>query len=86
MIAYCRSLATGAAVLQNTGQRTTFEEKQSGEAKAEELADLMTMVRADTLKLFEMAREEELHESPGFGFRPVIWHLAHIGAFEATGS
>jgi hypothetical protein len=30
-----------------------------------------------------MAREEDLHQSPGFGFRPVIWHLAHIGVFEA---
>ena len=43
----------------------------------------MTEARADTLRLFDMAREEDLHESPGFGFRPVIWHLAHIGVFEA---
>ena len=43
----------------------------------------MTAARADTLRLFDMAREEDLHESPGFGFRPVIWHLAHIGVFEA---
>ena len=40
--------------------------------------------RAATLKLFDaVAREEYLHESPGGGFRPVIWHLAHIGVFEA---
>ena len=43
----------------------------------------MTRVRAATLALFDMAREEDLRESPGFGFRPVIWHLAHIGVFEA---
>ncbi len=51
--------------------------------QTEEIAQLMTAARADTLRLFDMAREEDLHESPGFGFRPVIWHLAHIGVFEA---
>ncbi|MFN2453172.1 MAG: SUMF1/EgtB/PvdO family nonheme iron enzyme [Pyrinomonadaceae bacterium] len=50
---------------------------------AAEIAQQMTAARADTLELFNMAREEDLHESPGFGFRPVIWHLAHIGVFEA---
>jgi iron(II)-dependent oxidoreductase len=50
--------------------------------RAAELAELMTEARAETLRLFDLAREEELHESPGFGFRPVIWHLAHIGVFE----
>ncbi|MBV9210445.1 MAG: SUMF1/EgtB/PvdO family nonheme iron enzyme [Acidobacteria bacterium] len=49
----------------------------------EELARLMTTARRDTLRLFELAGEEHLHESPGFGFRPIIWHLAHIGVFEA---
>jgi iron(II)-dependent oxidoreductase len=43
----------------------------------------MTAARADTTRLFDIAREEDLRESPGFGFRPVIWHLAHIGVFEA---
>ena len=43
----------------------------------------MTAARADTLELFNLAREEDLHHSPGFGFRPIIWHLAHIGVFEA---
>src|ERR671938_235846 len=49
----------------------------------EEIARLMTAARADTLRLFDLAREEHLHQSPGFGFRPIIWHLAHIGVFEA---
>jgi len=49
----------------------------------EEIAEQMLEARAQTLALFDMAREEDLHESPGFGFRPVIWHLAHIGVFEA---
>ena len=43
----------------------------------------MAETRAQTLALFDLAREGDLHESPGFGFRPVIWHLAHIGVFEA---
>ncbi|HEU4593543.1 MAG TPA: SUMF1/EgtB/PvdO family nonheme iron enzyme [Pyrinomonadaceae bacterium] len=48
-----------------------------------ELARMFEETRAGTLALFDLARESDLHESPGFGFRPVIWHLAHIGVFEA---
>jgi iron(II)-dependent oxidoreductase len=51
--------------------------------KTEEIKNEMRRTRARTLALFDLAREEDLHESPGFGFRPVIWHLAHIGVFEA---
>ena len=52
--------------------------------KAAQLAEMLEATRTVTLRLFDMAaREEDLHESPGGGFRPVIWHLAHIGVFEA---
>lgn len=56
--------------------------KLTGE-RAEEIAQLMQAARADTLRLFDLAREADLHQSPGFGYRPIIWHLAHIGVFEA---
>jgi iron(II)-dependent oxidoreductase len=39
--------------------------------------------RARTFQLFDLATSEEvLHGAPLPGFRPVLWHLAHIGAFE----
>lgn len=50
---------------------------------AEEIVGQMKATRRETLALFDMAREEDLRTSPGFGFRPIIWHLAHIGVFEA---
>ena len=50
--------------------------------QAERIALELTAARADTLRLFDLAEESELHRSPGFGYRPIIWHLAHMGAFE----
>ena len=51
--------------------------------QAEQIASMLEEARADTLRIFDLADEAELHRSPGFGYRPVIWHLAHIGVFEA---
>ncbi|HEX9917915.1 MAG TPA: SUMF1/EgtB/PvdO family nonheme iron enzyme, partial [Pyrinomonadaceae bacterium] len=52
--------------------------------EATQIAEMLEATRAVTLKLFDTAaREADLHESPGGGFRPIIWHLAHIGVFEA---
>ncbi|HEX8456999.1 MAG TPA: SUMF1/EgtB/PvdO family nonheme iron enzyme [Pyrinomonadaceae bacterium] len=52
--------------------------------QAARIAEMLETTRAATLRLFDVAvREEDLHASPGCGFRPVIWHLAHIGVFEA---
>ncbi|MCA1556475.1 MAG: DinB family protein [Acidobacteria bacterium] len=53
-------------------------------AEAAQIAKMFETTRAATLGLFDtVAREADLHESPGGGFRPIIWHLAHIGVFEA---
>lgn len=44
----------------------------------------MEDARRRTLELFSIVPDEEiLHRSPGFGYRPLLWHLAHIGVFEA---
>jgi len=51
--------------------------------RAEQFALALTDTRAATLRLFDLAEERDLRESPGFGYRPLIWHLAHIGVFEA---
>ncbi|HEV2802482.1 MAG TPA: SUMF1/EgtB/PvdO family nonheme iron enzyme [Pyrinomonadaceae bacterium] len=52
--------------------------------QAARIAEMLETTRAATLRLFDLAaREEDLHVSPGCGFRPIIWHLAHIGVFEA---
>jgi gamma-glutamyl hercynylcysteine S-oxide synthase len=51
--------------------------------RAEQLAAALEETRARTLTLFDLAPDSELRVSPGFGYRPVLWHLAHIGVFEA---
>lgn len=51
---------------------------------AQALACAMDEARRDTQDIFNLVRDEaDLHQSPGSGFRPLIWHLAHIGVFEA---
>jgi iron(II)-dependent oxidoreductase len=51
--------------------------------QAEQIARELAEARAGTLRIFDLAEEEVLHRSPGFGYRPIIWHLAHMGVFEA---
>lgn len=49
----------------------------------ERIITSFTATRNATHTLFHLAPEAELHRSPGFGYRPILWHLAHIGVFEA---
>jgi iron(II)-dependent oxidoreductase len=51
--------------------------------QADAIARALEETRAATLRLFRICDERDLRESPGFGYRPIIWHLAHTGVFEA---
>lgn len=51
--------------------------------RAEQIAEQLAEARARTLALFDLVPEGELRLSPGFGFRPLAWHLAHIGVYES---
>lgn len=48
----------------------------------ERIAKQFEEARKRTLQIFDLAAESDLRQSPGFGFRPILWHLAHTGAFE----
>jgi iron(II)-dependent oxidoreductase len=64
------------------GEKIQRKVRRVASEKAEEIQRLMGQARARTLEIFDLAGERDLHESPGFGFRPIIWHMAHIGVFE----
>jgi gamma-glutamyl hercynylcysteine S-oxide synthase len=45
--------------------------------------DLLRSVRTQTLQLFDFATSEQvLRSEPMLGFRPLLWHLAHIGVYQ----
>lgn len=45
--------------------------------------DLLRSVRTQTLQLFDFATSEQvLQTEPMPGFRPLLWHLAHIGVYQ----
>src|SRR5262249_33589459 len=52
---------------------------------AEEMARLMQESRAVTHQLlFDVViAEKDLRRQPEQGFRPILWHLGHVGAFES---
>jgi iron(II)-dependent oxidoreductase len=50
----------------------------------DEIARLMEESRVNTRAMFDLVREEhDLRRSPADGYRPILWHLGHVGAFEA---
>ncbi|HVG21646.1 MAG TPA: SUMF1/EgtB/PvdO family nonheme iron enzyme [Blastocatellia bacterium] len=51
--------------------------------EADEIAHLMREARENSHKLFDLVIDEsDLRRPPGEGFRPILWHLGHLGAFE----
>ena len=49
----------------------------------DEIADSMRRSREETFKLFDVViSEADLRRPPAEGFRPILWHMGHIGAFE----
>jgi ergothioneine biosynthesis protein EgtB len=50
---------------------------------ANETERLMRESRDDTRRLFSLViSEADLRRPPSAGFRPLLWHLGHVGAFE----
>src|SRR6516162_7780525 len=40
-------------------------------------------IRSQTLQLFDLATSDDvLRNAPMAGFRPLLWHLAHIGVYQ----
>lgn len=49
----------------------------------DEIANVMDESRHHTRRLMNLViNEADLRRSPGSGFRPILWHLGHVGAFE----
>jgi iron(II)-dependent oxidoreductase len=49
----------------------------------DEIEHLMNESRRTTRELLDLVvSESDLRRSPGGGFRPLLWHLGHVGAFE----
>ncbi|HKY03970.1 MAG TPA: ergothioneine biosynthesis protein EgtB [Blastocatellia bacterium] len=55
----------------------------ASEFNPEEIARQMTELRDRTRELLSIVIEEaDLRRPPSEGFRPLLWHLGHVGAFE----
>jgi gamma-glutamyl hercynylcysteine S-oxide synthase len=50
----------------------------------DEIAEAMRESRDRTRAMFDLVvAESDLRRPPADGFRPILWHLGHVGAFEA---
>lgn len=55
----------------------------SPQLNREEIERQMNDSRRDSLDLFRVVKTEaDLRRPPAGGFRPILWHMGHIGAFE----
>src|SRR6185369_6453387 len=56
----------------------------TAEVRSHDLARELERTRAETFRLFDLVRDEaDLRRPPAEGFRPILWHRGHIGAYEA---
>jgi iron(II)-dependent oxidoreductase len=56
----------------------------TAEARTHEMARLMERTRAETMRLFALVPDEaDLRRPPAPGYRPILWHRGHVGAYEA---
>src|SRR5262245_53247179 len=54
------------------------------DVRAPSRAQRMEQTRAETMRLFAIVADEtDLRLPPAPGFRPILWHRGHIGAYEA---
>lgn len=54
------------------------------EVRASSMAQMMERTRAETMRLFHIVVDESvLRRPPSPGFRPILWHRGHIGAYVA---
>jgi iron(II)-dependent oxidoreductase len=71
-------------MLARHGALTTQETPMTAEVRAYSMAQRMEQTRAETMRLFALVADEtDLRQPPAPGFRPILWHRGHIGAYEA---
>ena len=67
----------------STSEFDSKEQDMAYRFDKDEVEHLMNESRKNTRELLDLViAESDLRRSPGGGFRPVLWHLGHVGAFE----
>lgn len=56
----------------------------TAQTRVDDMARMLEEARAETMRLFALVPDEtDLRRPPAPGFRPILWHRGHIGAYEA---
>src|SRR5260370_1235276 len=63
--------------------RARFNKAMAHELNSDNITRLMQESRDRTRELLALViSESDLRREPAPGFRPILWHLGHVGAFE----